>query len=228
MVLSFYVTKLDAAYQKSRKAYTAAAEEIAACNAELKALEQKRYEYTPDGYKKRCDALRAKKEASASQIASISSDFKKAAAEIRAEAHTRYKDKYGISPNAVDEKALALINSGALSENELYAMAQEFSSNNTMVRLIGATMSKMDSESAQAIGATLIDKSKDLPHEKILTNLSYIANMALRPAGFDDKGEYNDVDTAILLSEGIANNIYSDTYESAMNQGDSITTDTVA
>ena len=61
-------------------------------------------------------------------------------AEILNEANSVFDRHFRATPEQIDEKGLALINSGALSNRDLMALADEYPENYTMRKLIGAKL----------------------------------------------------------------------------------------
>ena len=61
-------------------------------------------------------------------------------AEIQTEAAEVFGRHYRATPEQIDEKAMLLINSGAMSDSDLMALADEYPENYTMRKLIGAKL----------------------------------------------------------------------------------------
>lgn len=104
-------------------------------------------------------------------------------AEILKESNAVFDRHFRATPERVDEKGLALLNSGVLSKKELLALADEYPENYTMRKLIGAAMETLgekthDPELSQAsIGLKVTPNT----HSQIMEAVIHWAEYALRP-----------------------------------------------
>ena len=74
------------------------------------------------------------------RLDSVVREAKAEFAEILNEANGVFDRHYRATPEQIDEKGLALINSGALSNRDLMALADEYPENYTMRKLLGAKL----------------------------------------------------------------------------------------
>lgn len=70
------------------------------------------------------------------EIEQLVSSAQKSFADTRSRADAVFGDKYRATPDKLDQNALELLKSGVLTDSEIQHMAQEYSENATMCRLI--------------------------------------------------------------------------------------------
>ena len=104
-------------------------------------------------------------------------------AEIINEANGVFDRHFRATPESIDEKGLALLNSGVLSKSELIALADEYPENYTMRKLIGGAMEKLgektrDEELSRAGRGLKITPNT---HNQIMETVKMWAEYALRP-----------------------------------------------
>lgn len=75
--------------------------------------------------------------------------------QTRDELEKATRDFLTVAPGAVDGSAVALLNSGALNMDDLTALAAQFGSNSTMLRIIGGTARKVDDGAGQVLAGQI-------------------------------------------------------------------------
>lgn len=117
------------------------------------------------------------------RLEAVTREAKAEFAEILKESNAVFDRHFRATPERVDEKGLALLNSGILSKKELLALADEYPENYTMRKLIGGAMETLgekthDAELSQA-GRGL--KATPNTHSQIMEAVINWAEYALRP-----------------------------------------------
>jgi len=223
MILTFFTNKLDGIFTEYRHEYGDLYSKIDAINEKLAALQAKRSQYSPSGYKARVQALEDEKKAIGEQIRQIPADFAKSAAAIRLECEKAFHRKYGMSPERLDANAVSLINSGVMSDSDLMRMLDDYEGNATMMRLIAAKMSESQNETISARGKAIIEETTHTPHLDILDSIIYLQSMALRTD--ENNGENITLETGRLISDGVATKLYPQRFAELSEAAAEITSD---
>lgn len=128
-----YAQKIDEAFRAARDEYKSAYDE-------LEALDKKRVTSGTAGSVQRQRAELDYKDAQRkfkSEEDRIWGEFNQRRSELRRELVEAVSQDRTASPDAVDEKALALLNSGIMDVRDFYSMEEKYSDNPTMLRLLG-------------------------------------------------------------------------------------------
>jgi hypothetical protein len=225
MSLAHYVKELDSAYQSARKRYDETYSEYQAIENKMQDLNKKKLEYSPEGFEKRIQELYSSLSDIKLRLAAIPSEFAGEAAEIRAAVQRAFNGKYGMSPDRIDSNAIALLNSGALTDSEIAGLADKYANNATMLRLIGAQLQKSESDEAKTLGNRLVQATKRTPHLDIIDNLIAVAKKGLRTVTRGDGSGEIDPAEARTLSDGIATQLYPGVYGKSLAAAEAITED---
>lgn len=113
-------------------------------------------------------------------IAEMQENARKAALGVRAEVERVFYDHYNANPADFDEKTVALINSGMLTEKELLHMAD--GANRTMKRFIGAKLAESKDEMIAFRGRVLQQTSLN-PHLEAIDGMMGVGLYATGGAG---------------------------------------------
>ena len=216
-----YANRINDKYNDARAQYGDIWAKIDKLTEQMQQLRKDRYKYSEAGYQEKETELSNKISGLKKQLKDVSNGFTKSAEAIKAECKDRFKGKFGIDPGKIDNNAVILIQSGALSPAELLALSDKYKNNATMRRLIGAELLKSGDEEAQSVGQVIIDDNKQQPHMDILDNLITIGHMALRV----DEGDGHSPEDNRCCSDGVAAEVYPDTYKQVHDIGLNIDTD---
>ena len=113
--------------------------------------------------------------------------------EILNEANAVFGRHYRATPEQIDDKGLALLNSGVMTAKELFALADEYADNYTMRKLIGG---KIEELGAQTRDKELEFKGRTLKltptvYSDALEAVQTWGNYALRSNEFDRTGVFD-------------------------------------
>lgn len=216
-----YANRINDKYNDARAQYSDIWAQIDKLTEQMQQLHRERYKFTDGGFQEKERELSSKISALKDQLRNVSDGFTDSAEAIKAECKDRFRSRYGIDPGKVDNNAVILIQSGALSPAELLALSDKYANNATMRRLIGAELLKSGDEEAQSVGQVIIDDSKQQPHMDILNNLITIGHMALRV----DEGDGSTLEENRICSDGVAQEVYPDVFKRAHDTGLYIDTD---
>ena len=143
------------------------------------------------------------------RLDSVVREAKAEFAEILNEANGVFDRHYRATPEQIDEKGLALINSGALSNRDLMALADEYPENYTMRKLIGAKLIETGEKQGYR---EMADKGRALQivpnaHSQALEAVIKWGEYALRPEEIElsavfDKQYMDRTDEIIAKVEG--------------------------
>lgn len=207
-----YINRLDDAFSESRGKYIDFFQKVNECNKELAELDARKAEYSPAGYAQRLDDIRQRKGYAVEDMHSAVREFESTAAVIRRSCEKEFRPKYGITSEQVNDAALTLLRSGALSHEELRQLAEDFSENATMRRLIGSELYKDGDGVLPELGLQLIQSSQRTPHLDTFDSLKDVCSLCLRV----------DVDTdgvrTIPVEDGFgrSNAVYKELYNGAL------------
>lgn len=205
-----FINRLDDEFSKARGAYIDHYQKAASCNAELAQLDSKRAEYSEAGYYQRVEDIRTRKNYAVEDMKAAVREFESAAAVIRKSCEKEFRPKYGITAEQVDDAALTLLRSGALSREELKQLAADYNENATMRRLIGSELYKDGDGVLPELGLQLIQSSQRTPHLDTFDSLKNVCTLCLR------------VDTdgiaTIPVEDGFgkSNAVYKELYDGAL------------
>lgn len=223
MILTFFTNKLDGIFTEYRHEYGELYAKIDTIDEKLAALQAKRSQYSPSGYKARVQALEDEKRGIGEQIRQVPQNHAKSAAAIRLECEKAFHRKYGMSPERLDANAVSLINSGVMSDSDLMRMLDDYEGNATMMRLIGAKMSESQNEMISAKGKATVEATTHTPHLDIIDSLIYLQSMALRAD--ENNGENITLETGRLISDGVAKELYPQRFDELSAAAEGITSD---
>lgn len=134
--LTDYINRMRNAYRQARAGFEIYANAIVK-EKENWEKEQRRGWINPsdrqEAYTKNQQTQRDLKNRLEQVVKEAKSEF----AEILNEANSVFERHFRATPEQIDEKGLALLNSGALSDKDLMALADEYPENYTMRKLIG-------------------------------------------------------------------------------------------
>ena len=143
------------------------------------------------------------------RLDSVAREAKAEFAEILNEANGVFDRHFRATPEQIDEKGLALINSGALSNRDLMELADEYPENYTMRKLIGAKLIETGEKQGYR---EMADKGRALQivpnaHSQALEAVIKWSEYALRPEEIEisavfDKQYMDRTDEIIAKVEG--------------------------
>lgn len=98
---------------------------------------------------------------------SIWNDYKNTVSELTKELNEAVTAYYSVKPELVDDSALALLNSGIMTPDDIFRMGEKYSDNPTMRRLIADYAEKMANNAEFESDRVSLGKfSAELTHEK--------------------------------------------------------------
>lgn len=130
---------------------------------------------TMDGKHAKADKLAGEIHAVDRRIAELQSNARKAALAVRAEVERAFYDLYNAVPADYNEKTVALINSGVLTEKELLHMADGAS--RTMKRFIGARLAE-SKDQMTAFNGRVMQQISENPHLSAVDNMIGVGTLA--------------------------------------------------
>ena len=224
MNLSTYISKLNSKYTNARQQYVDLFDAYEEIEKEQEELHRKQKEYTKQGFDKRMLALDKKLEETRHKLEAIPEEFRRNAESIREEVKNTFSKKYGVNAASVDANAVTLLNSGVLTDDEIIDLANQYSNNPTMMKIIAGTLKKSDNIRTQSLGDVILGKSRNAPHLEIYDSFAYICKNGLRVTE-RDRGISCLPGEGRSMSDGIHDSIYPETLESTMKKAAEITTD---
>lgn len=121
------------------------------------------------------------------RLETVEREAKAELAEIMNEANAVFDRHYRATPEQIDDKGLALLNSGVMTAKELFALADEYADNYTMRKLIGGKIEELGAQTRdkelEFKGRTL--KLTPTTHSDALEAVQTWSNYALRSNEFD-------------------------------------------
>lgn len=140
--LTDYIEKMRTAYHQARAAFVIYGE---ALEKEKKNWQEELRRGWSDATRRKADQEkheRTERELK-SRLETVEREAKAEFAEIINEANAVFGRHFRATPEQIDEKGLALLNSGVMTEKELFALAEEYPENYTMRKLIGGKIAEM-------------------------------------------------------------------------------------
>lgn len=140
--LTDYVEKMRKAYHQARAAFVIYGE---ALEKEKKNWQEELRRGWSDATRRKADQEkheRTERELK-SRLETVEREAKAEFAEIINEANSVFDRHFRATPEQIDEKGLALLNSGVMTAKELIALADEYPENYTMRKLIGGKIAEM-------------------------------------------------------------------------------------
>jgi len=188
---------------KMGEVYKAAAAKVADISDKMdkakydKAAVNDRLDLSMDGKNKEAERLNHEIFVMRQQIDDIRAEANKQARAIRADCEKAFYGWYNATPEGLDEKAVAFVNSGVATDAELMRMAEQKSTSRTMKRIIGAKLAQSKDEKTAFYGRMYQQTSRD-PHLAAIDNMMGVGKLAMGgglggPAGargFLDRWDY--------------------------------------
>lgn len=190
--LTDYIEKFRTAYHQARAAFELYGNALESekknwqrelqrgwTNPQQRAAEQEKHTATERELKSRLEAV----------VREAKAEF----AEIINEANGVFDRHFRATPERIDEKGLALLNSGVMTAKELFALADEYPENYTMRKLIGK---KIEEIGVQTRDKDLEYKGRTLnltptDHSEALAAVQNWAEYALRPNEIERTAVFN-------------------------------------
>lgn len=135
---------------------------------------QKDWRMSAQGKKEAVEKLKEKKESLERQMIAINKGNQNKMKAIRKRLEDDFKGFYGIDPDQLDMKAVALLNSGVLRRSDLSQMAEKYADNVGMLRLIGKEAKKYENERDMQLLAARCSKDKPSVHLEKFDGLGYL------------------------------------------------------
>ena len=222
MKVSFYINEINKVYRDIRTKYESIFAEIDRINADEQKLHKSAHEYSAEGLRQRRDELKQKKQKLTDELETLDSEWKEKTAAIRQDCEKTFSSRFGATPAKVDPKALALLDSGLLTDKELLDLSRQYADNNVMSRFIGHAIEKKGNETGNsdfaAIGAALKLRSQAQPHLELLDGFTALASNGIR-AGVST----GDVEGARIASDGYNEQLYPEHLAKYTAEGEEIT-----
>lgn len=192
MKLTAFIRDVEDVYRDVRGRYESYCADIDEVTEKLRELNGERKNFSQIGYDERKQALDLEKEAVMAQLEALPHEFAERCAAVRSNCRKVFKTKYGISPAAVDSKAIAVISSGALSLDEMKDLADSFANNRTMLRLLAheavAQGERNGDEDVRLYGVALDSSTRTTPHLDIFDGFVTLAAKGIRVHELESSG----------------------------------------
>lgn len=140
---------------------------------------QKDWRMSAQGKKEAVEKLKEKKEGLERQMIAINQGNQNKMKAIRKRLENDFKGFYGIDPDQLDMKAVALLNSGVLRRSDLSQMAEKYADNVGMLRLIGKEAKKYENERDMQLLAARCSKDKPSVHLEKFDGFSHWTHVGL-------------------------------------------------
>lgn len=143
--LTTYINSMESLYSKAREDYVKVVNELSK-NDERHKNAISSGNLSPKGVENENDRYYSQKKALQQQLSEIREAFKKGVGEIRNSVDALFRTKYRVSSDDIDLKAVELLKSGMLTDNELLEMANIYKEqgNLCMFRYCGTFADKND------------------------------------------------------------------------------------
>lgn len=165
---------------------------------------------TTDGKQKKIAKLQEQERTIKAEMAAIAATAKEKALEVRQSVSVRFKGFYEVSPDAIDTNALELLKSGILRDYELVKLADSYTGNITMQRIIGKYLQERPDRNLQQMGRVLQADSQNL-HLKCIDSVINAGDYCLggAPLSGSDGAErlYNHFDQMLVQTYAAAPDI---------------------
>lgn len=224
MNLSTYISKLNGKYTNARQQYEDLFNAYEEIQKEQSELYGKRREYTKEGFDKRKNMLDKKLEETMHKLEAIPEEFNRNAESIRGEVKSTFSKKYGVNAASVDNNAVTLLNSGVLTDEEIIELANQYSGNATMLKIIAGQLRKSENQHTRSLGDVISERSRVAPHLEIFDSFAYILKNGLRVTE-RDKGISCSPAEGRIMSDGVHEALYPEKLANAMAAAAEITTD---
>lgn len=137
--LTDYIEKMRTAYHQARAAFEIYSNALEKEKANWE-KEQRRGWNDPKDRQEATTKYQQTRTDLKNRLEAVVREAKAEFAEIQTEAAEVFGRHYRATPEQIDEKAMLLINSGAMSDSDLMALADEYPENYTMRKLLGAKL----------------------------------------------------------------------------------------
>lgn len=167
-----YAIKLDTAFKTARSNYSDALAELTNAKTSFEEASTSRKPEAYWGERANRVAVAKANYLEAKNIfentsRSIWNDYKNTVSELTKELNEAVTAYYSVKPELVDDSALALLNSGIMTPDDIFRMGEKYSDNPTMRRLIADYAGKMANNAEFESNRVSLGKfSAELTHEK--------------------------------------------------------------
>lgn len=146
-----YLSDSRAIYEGARMEYLGLMETLERSKQHLKDLENDRAKYSEYDYiMEKASCLQTEKSVE-NAVKELNERWNKSTSELRAQLASDLNGFYSADATKLDTNTLTLLNSGILTDSELVSMAESFTSNPTMFRLIVQEAKKREGTSNKAL-----------------------------------------------------------------------------
>lgn len=174
--LKSYMDRIKSLYTEANKRYVERLNALRSVDEQLLKVDSDRF-LTVEGKRQKREQLRQAKAEIMGQLDSINSETKKAADNIRNEVVKAFDGLYTAKADAIDPNTLELLKSGILTDAELYKLAEQNKTNNTMRRIIGKYAREREGIEMRHL-ANKCERASDRPHldaiDTLCNSLNYI------------------------------------------------------
>lgn len=192
MKLTAFIRDVEDVYRDVRGRYENFCSDLDEVGGKLTELNKNRASFSQSGFDERKSALDLEVQAIMAQLEALPQEFAERCAAVRSNCKKKFTTKYGISPAAVDSKAIAVISSGALSLDEMKDLAASFANNRTMLRLLAreavAQGERNGDEDVRLYGVALDSSTRTTPHLDIFDGFVTLAAKGIRVHELESSG----------------------------------------
>lgn len=209
MKLVDYMKKVEKIYRDAAPSYIENANKAKAIREAIYAVWND-CTLTTDGKKKKIAELQEQERTIKADMAAIAATAKEKALEVRHSVSVLFKGFYEVSPDAIDTNALELLKSGILRDSELVKLADSYTGNITMQRIIGKYLEERPDRNLKQMGRVLQADLQD-PHLKCIDSVINVGDYCLggAPLSGSDGAErfYNRFDQMLAQTYAAAPDI---------------------
>ena len=162
MRLYDYLKRIERVYKLHGERYAALVADLKDTKQAIKRTMDNK-DLSESGRQKQVDHFRERLDEIKAELAAISATADRDAADVRNEIEADFYARFHPTPDAVDERAMRLLEAGVLSDSELRHMAGDYRENLTMSRIVGSYLLKSASEDNKKLGRMLTESVGD-PH----------------------------------------------------------------
>lgn len=177
MKLIEYMRRIEKIYKDAAPKYLEAAQKEKENREAIEGIRASS-NLTYEGKQKQIAALTEQGNAIRAEMAAYSAQAREQALEVRQEVERRFYGHFHATPQDIDMPALELLKSGILTDTELKNLANSYSNNATMRRLIGRTMEQRDSRELQQMGRLLRANATE-PHLQCVDSIMQVGEYCL-------------------------------------------------
>jgi hypothetical protein len=183
MTLNSFIAPYNNAVVKAIQELNALVASYNGAKDELAQVEADKKLYSPEGYRVKAEPLRAQIDDIVGKMYAISRGFEDTDRQTRQEIQNAFAAKYAINPADIDSNAVLLLDKGLVTDSELEELAERYSGNVAMSRVIGDAMKRQGEKSGNTAlsfkGQSLLDKADKNPALSAFDALSGVASRAL-------------------------------------------------